>query len=87
MCVRSIAWGGQWEGVEARGGAHLSPGTFPDPSHALLPTHISYKKVTRFCLTHHHLWTLSYRYIVLCFERRISSILRSPPPLFDEINI
>jgi len=29
--------------VEARGGARLSPGTFPDPPHALLPTHISKK--------------------------------------------
>jgi len=29
--------------VEARGGAHLSPGTFPDPPHALLPTRV-YKK-------------------------------------------
>jgi len=44
MCVRSIALGGQWEGVEARGGARLSPETFPDPSHALLPTHISLQK-------------------------------------------
>jgi len=39
MCVRSIALGGQCEGVEARGGARLSPVTLPDPSHALLPTH------------------------------------------------
>jgi len=44
MCVRSIALGGQCEGVEARGGARLSPGTSPDPSHALLPTHISLQK-------------------------------------------
>ena len=29
MCVRSIALGGQWEGVEARGGARLSPGALP----------------------------------------------------------
>jgi len=45
MCVRSIALGGQWEGVEARGGARLSPKTFPDPSHdALLLTHIGLQK-------------------------------------------
>jgi len=44
MCVRSIALGGHWEGVEAKGGAHLFPGTFPDPPHALLPTQISFKK-------------------------------------------
>jgi len=30
--------------VEARGDARLSPGTFPDPPHALLPTHISLQK-------------------------------------------
>jgi len=30
--------------VEARGGARLSPGTFPDPPHALLPTHIGLQK-------------------------------------------
>jgi len=44
MCVGSIAKGGQEEGVEARGGAHLSPATFPDPPHALRPTHISLQK-------------------------------------------
>ena len=42
MCVCSIALGGQWEGVEARGGDRLSLGIFPDPPHALLPTHISF---------------------------------------------
>jgi len=42
MCVRGIASGGQWEGVEARGGARLSPGTFPDLPDALLPTHICF---------------------------------------------
>jgi len=52
MYVRCIAKGGQWEGGEAKGGAHLSPGTFPDPPHALLPTHESLQKVTRFCLAH-----------------------------------
>jgi len=31
-------------GVEARGGARLSPGTFSDPPHALLPTHASVQK-------------------------------------------
>jgi len=30
--------------VEAREGARLSPGTFPVPPHALLPTHISLQK-------------------------------------------
>jgi len=30
--------------VEARGGARLSPGTFPDHPHALLPTHISLQR-------------------------------------------
>jgi len=30
--------------MEAVGGAHLSPGTFPDQPHALLPTHISLQK-------------------------------------------
>jgi len=44
MCVRSIAYGGQWKGEDARGGARLSPGTLPDPTHALLPTHISLQK-------------------------------------------
>jgi len=44
MCARSIALGGQWEGVEARGGARLSLGTYPDHPHALLPTHISLQK-------------------------------------------
>jgi len=44
MCVRCIAEWGQWECVEATGGARLSPGTFPDPPHALLPTHISSQK-------------------------------------------
>jgi len=44
MCVRSIAYGGHWEGVEARGDARLFPGTSPDPPHALLPTHISLQK-------------------------------------------
>jgi len=28
----------------ARGGARLSPGTFPGPPHALLPTHISLQR-------------------------------------------
>jgi len=41
LCVRSIAKEGQWEGVEARGGVRLSPGIFPNPPHAVLPTHIS----------------------------------------------
>ena len=31
-------------GGEEKGGARLSPGTFPDPPHALLPTHISSQK-------------------------------------------
>jgi len=44
MRVRSFAEGGQWEGEEARGGARLSPGAFPDPPHALLPTHINLQK-------------------------------------------
>jgi len=44
MCVGSISLGGQWEGMEAKGGAGLSPGTFPDPPHALLPTHIRLQK-------------------------------------------
>jgi len=30
--------------VEARGGARLLPRAFPDPPHALLPTHISSQK-------------------------------------------
>ena len=30
--------------MEAREGARLSPGTFPVPPHALLPTHISLQK-------------------------------------------
>ena len=30
--------------MEARGGARLSPGTFPDHPHVLLPTHISLQK-------------------------------------------
>ena len=30
--------------MEARGGARLSSGTFPDPPYALLPTHISLPK-------------------------------------------
>ena len=71
MCVRSIALRGQWEGVGARAGARLSPGTFPDPDppHALLPTHISLKKVTRFSLTH-HLWTYSNSILFNHFQRQ-----------------
>ena len=45
--------------MEARGGARLSPGTFPNHPHALLPTHISLQTVTRFCLAR-HLWTSLY---------------------------
>jgi len=60
MCVCSIASGGRWEGVEARGGALLF---FPESS----PTHptrcyqhtLVYKRVTRFSLAH-HLWTSLY---------------------------
>jgi len=44
MCVTSIALGGQWEGVEARGGARLFPATFPDPPHPPQPKHISLNK-------------------------------------------
>jgi len=58
MCVRSIALGGQWKGVEARGGARLSPE--PSPTHptryAANTQEFTKKKVTRFCLAH-HLWT------------------------------
>ena len=55
MCVRSIAYGGQWEGVEARGGARLSSGTYPDPPHAMLPTHISLPKKSL-----HFVWPGTY---------------------------
>jgi len=56
MCARSIALGGQWEGVEARGGARLSPGTFPTIPTRCCQHTLVYKKVTRFCLAR-HLWT------------------------------
>jgi len=39
MCARSIAYGGQWKGVEAKGGARLSPGTFPEHPRAAANTH------------------------------------------------
>ena len=46
------------------GGTRLSPGTFPDPPHALLPTHISLqKKVTRFYFAR-HLWTPLNNYLL-----------------------
>ena len=65
MCVRSIASGGQWEAVEAREGAPLSPGTFPDPPHALLPTHISLQQKSLdfvWLITYgHHCTTKSHR--------------------------
>jgi len=60
VCARSIAKGGQWEGVEARGGARLSPVTFPDPPHALLPTHVSLQKKSQDLVCAHHLWTSLY---------------------------
>jgi len=75
MCVRSIAQGGQWEGVEVRGGARLSPGTFPDPPLALRCQHtlVNKKKVTKFCLAH-HFWTSLYvnlHYFYSCFAVKV----------------
>ena len=43
----------------ARGGARLSPGTFPDPPTRCCQHTLLHKKVTRFCLAH-HLWTSLY---------------------------
>jgi len=60
MCVRNIAKGGQWERVEARGGARFSPE--PSSTH---PTRccqhtLVYKKKSHggFCLAHQ--WTSLY---------------------------
>jgi len=57
MCVHSIALGGKWEGVEERGGARLSPGTYPDPPNALLLTHISLRKKS---LSLDFVWLVTY---------------------------
>ena len=83
MCVRSIVWGGQWEGAEARGGARFPPGTFPDPPHALLPTHISLRKKSLdfvWLMTYGHHCTLQLA-LLIDRERTITDVYTFREPL------
>jgi len=57
--------------VKARGGARLSPGTFGDPPHTLLPTHISLKKKTL-----EFVWPVKYGHhcILMCIITSKSNV-------------